>query len=713
MNSNDISRLSYKELQALAVKYRVPGNIKKELLIKILRAAKSRDDGEVDRMLHDLKQTRKRRTRKSKSEKLGITSTPIQSPDNVMADDYYHSQQRQQQQQSPYQWVGAEEEIISREDDKIPHYEEFKQFLLRKIQREFQTYNTNHNSQHESAIVDLRTAASSSTARSFPIDIVNCSKSNLIAVNESNSCVYPFANHIQYHHLQKDSSKSTCGSILLKKMLQAPVGTNLGELAAPVFGDYRVWSVEQYHSDDILDNSDTLTADSEDNDNEDNLVINTDCYGVLNNVRDEYLLNDANFVKNVQDIDQMSNVLTDQNNNQYRYSYANNDVRQNYQTWTISNVMDPLDDSYIDPDISTSKVLHAIYLDNPVTNAGNDNTNYRYRIAENIYNTNQNVVNVNSSEDPLYMSSNIMSNVQSTSIDQPYFENNNNNKHVSESREYFQTIGPAAGTNLTQDVPILNQAFSNNVQCNPEASYQYSHSRENQQSYVAMSQSLESQQSNSVVTSQDINACKESVPERVQSYSDGVLSPFWPKWSYKKLPENNLENILNFNISKTIDYTKIDQTSCIYCYTAPIVTHKAVLSTDVCSQKIKLVAEQRHHSFSPYWLLYNDSSAGTRMANVQNNANECNEEQVWMIHGTSMSNNNTNVKDSIDESEDSINDVWMNDYSKYRTPLQKDVNSCESITTEVSDSLFSTIRTEANIRNDTITTSLMQEDIPY
>lgn len=102
-----------------------------------------------------------------------------------------------------------------------------------------------------------------------------------------------------------------------------------------------------------------------------------------------------------------------------------------------------------------------------------------------------------------------------------------------------------------------------------------------------------------------------------------------------------------------------------------------------------------------------------RMANIQSNSDECNEEQVWMIHGTSMCNNNTNVKESIDESEDSINDVWMNDYSKYRTPLQKDVNSCESITTEVSDSLFSTIRAEANIRNETISVSPIQEDIPY
>ena len=36
MNSNDISNLSYKELQALALRYRVPGNIKvTDLLLEI------------------------------------------------------------------------------------------------------------------------------------------------------------------------------------------------------------------------------------------------------------------------------------------------------------------------------------------------------------------------------------------------------------------------------------------------------------------------------------------------------------------------------------------------------------------------------------------------------------------------------------------------------------------------------------------------------
>ena len=193
------SRLSYKELQALALRYRVPGNIKKKLLVKVLQAAKGGNENEVGRLLQDLKQTRKRKVRKVKTGKLlGLTSTPLHSPDYVMADDYYYPQQ-----QPPYQWVGAEEEIVSRDDDsRIPHYEEFKQFLLKKIQREFQTYDTNNNQVQDSTIVDLRTATVSSDVQKVPLDISNYSKSNIIAVNNADSFVYQPNDHVEYQTLE-------------------------------------------------------------------------------------------------------------------------------------------------------------------------------------------------------------------------------------------------------------------------------------------------------------------------------------------------------------------------------------------------------------------------------------------------------------------------------------------------------------------------------
>ena len=65
-----------------------------------MQAAKGGNENEVGRLLQDLKQNRKRKVRKVKIRKLGLTSTPLHSPDYGMADDYYCPQQ-----QPPYQWV--------------------------------------------------------------------------------------------------------------------------------------------------------------------------------------------------------------------------------------------------------------------------------------------------------------------------------------------------------------------------------------------------------------------------------------------------------------------------------------------------------------------------------------------------------------------------------------------------------------------------------
>jgi len=81
--------------------------LQKKVLVKVLQAARSGNDAEFCRLLQELRKNRKRKTRKSKDSKLGITSTPLHSPDYIMADDDYYCQQQQQQsqQQSPYQWV--------------------------------------------------------------------------------------------------------------------------------------------------------------------------------------------------------------------------------------------------------------------------------------------------------------------------------------------------------------------------------------------------------------------------------------------------------------------------------------------------------------------------------------------------------------------------------------------------------------------------------
>lgn len=79
--------------------------LQKKVLVKVLQAARSGNDAEFCRLLQELRKNRKRKVKKLKDSKLGVTSTPLHSPDYIMADDDYYYHQHQQSQFSPYQWV--------------------------------------------------------------------------------------------------------------------------------------------------------------------------------------------------------------------------------------------------------------------------------------------------------------------------------------------------------------------------------------------------------------------------------------------------------------------------------------------------------------------------------------------------------------------------------------------------------------------------------
>ncbi|KOC63635.1 hypothetical protein WH47_00703 [Habropoda laboriosa] len=697
MNSNDFSRLSYKELQALALRYRVPGNIKKKLLIKVLHAAKGGNENEVSRLLQDLKQNRKRKVRKIKIGKLGLTSTPLHSPNYVMADDYYCPQQ-----QPPYQWVGAEEEIASRDDDnRIPHYEEFKQFLLKRIQREFQTYDTNNNQVQDSNIVDLRTATVSSDVQKVPLDATIYGRSNTIAVNSTDSFVYQPTDNVEYQTLE-DPNSNVQGSILLKKMLQAPVGANLGEIASPVHGSYRYWTMEQYQPNDLLDNSDTLTAESDNQDNEENLENNTECYGLLGAIKGEYFLNEPTLVRNVDEIgQQISNVLTNENVNQYCYPTTNIDMHQDYENWTVTNVMDATDNNCATSDVQSSKVFHTMYYDN----MGSDNLNKpikdesltcQYRITENVhpYNSNQNILNMNPPEENQYYETNIVPSVQSDCTNTYYLQNLI--KSSTETNEvYLQNTHTFSNANTDQDTytTSVSQTFSNNNHYNTDLPYEYPSSHNNQGN-IPLNEHLKPHEQTCNSTEQTESSVHKNISntsEKIQT--NGILDPFLPR-NVPNIPTDSiLENILNLISTKRIDLSKLDQTSCVYCYIAPIVTHTPVLSNITCSQKERFVAEYRQHSFSPYWLLYNDTTSGMRMANLQTKVDESIVEEPRVLH-TPISNSNSDLRDSIEESDDSITEVWTHNYSNYETIVEKDANMCEDLNIEATDCLFSVINTE-------------------
>lgn len=142
---------------------------------------------------------------------------------------------------------------------------------------------------------------------------------------------------------------------------------------------------------------------------------------------------------------------------------------------------------------------------------------------------------------------------------------------------------------------------------------------------------------------------------------------------------------MNFLNTKR-DLSKLDQTSCVYCHIAPVVTHTPVSADAICSQKEKFIAEYRQHSFSPHWLLYNDTSCGLRMANLQAKHNDSVEEKR-----VPSTNSNPDLKRSDDENEDSIPEFWSQ--TKNYEAAEKDTNVCDALNA-VTDCLFSVMDTE-------------------
>ncbi|XP_017889345.1 rho GTPase-activating protein gacZ-like [Ceratina calcarata] len=680
MNSKDISKLSYKELQALALQYRVPGNIKKKLLVKVIQAAKVGNGNEVSRLLQDFKQNRKRKVRKVKIKKLGLTSTPLHNSDSVMTDDYYCSQQ-----QPPCQWVGAEEEIANKDDDsRITQYEEFKQFLLKRMQRDnFHSYDANNNDTNNSTILYVRTPSVSSEQKDA-LETCSHPRCHVIAVNDTESFVYQSNENVEYQTLG-DTNNNVQGPILLKKMLQAPVGANLGEIASPVFGNYKFWTMEHDQaSNNILDDSDTLSAVSDNGDNEENLENNAEYYGFLNSVKGEYFLNEPTFAKNtaLEKIGQFSNVLTNENANQCKYYATNNDINQEYETWTVANVMATTDNNGATSDFQP-KMFQNVYCDNvgpdtlhnPVSD---DHLSCQYKVAEvtDSYNANQNILTLHPSEENQYYERNLIPNVLPDCQSTYYVPDTETNvEYVPETQ---------SNVNANQN-PVVPQTFANYNQYNSDLSYEYSYSQSNLKN-IPLSGNPEQfdQNCNAVQIEHNNQRNMPNVSEKAQV--NGVLDPFWPN-KHPRSPY--LENMLNLISNKRIDLSKVDQTSCVYCYVAPIVTHTSVSSNSTCSQKEKFVAEYRQHSFSPNWLLYNDTSYGLRMANLQAKIQE-----ESRIIDAQMSTNNSDLRESA-EGSTSMSEVWTHNYE------DKDVNMGEDLNTTVTDCLFSVINTDPLVSHAT------------
>lgn len=352
---------------------------------------------------------------------------------------------------------------MSKDDDtKIPHYEEFKQFLLKRIQREFQACDNNNNNQvQDLSIVNLRTTPMPPNLQTVPLDESSYSKTNLI--NHMDPLAIS-SNGRSSYEIIKEPENGSQGSFLLKRMLQAPVGANLGEIASSIF-----WTSN------LLDNSDTLTAESENNENENELETNAhEYYGLLKNTRGEFVLNDANLMSQ-----QVPGAMT--GDDQYRFS-ADVDNRPNpYQNWTITSVME-----MPDSDLQSSKVYHAIYYNNTqqdlaVTTANADsNLTYQYQ-TDTAYNGSQNFFNNDAQDASNYATGTDM--IVNDPNDIYYLQNFG--KHSGEmGTSYFRNVDTFGQNNAQQNTYMNDQQ------------YQYHYPRFTQETNNTLNERLDQQQNN-------------------------------------------------------------------------------------------------------------------------------------------------------------------------------------------------------------------------
>jgi len=235
------------------------------------------------------------------------------------------------------------------------------------------------------------------------------------------------------------------------------VGANLGEIASSLF-----WASN------LLDNSDTLTAESESNENEDQLDMNTnEYYNLLKNSKGEFLLNEANLVPQ-----QVSSVLA--SDNEYRFPSDLDNRPNSYQNWTITSVEVP------DGDLQSSKVFHAIYYNNtdPTVATANIDNNLTYQ-TDTPCNGGLNFFNFDAQDINYATSTDMMANDPS---DIYYLQNFG--KHSGEmSTEYFRNVDTG----------------QNNVQQNVYANdQQYLYSRFTQETNNLLNERLEQPQSNLV-----------------------------------------------------------------------------------------------------------------------------------------------------------------------------------------------------------------------
>ncbi|XP_043270927.1 putative uncharacterized protein DDB_G0282133 [Venturia canescens] len=746
-NDHDLTHLSYKELQALASVYQVPGNIKKHLLIRTLQAKQSGNQLEVERMLTEVRQTRKKRVKKQKLTNMGVPS-PIHSPNYRVTDDRYYARH-----QPPYQWVGAEEEITMKEDGvmKVPNYMEFQQFLFHRLQRD--QYQMLHSlSENEvgqgPSIVDLRTGAGSSVPHLLNMETDNVKSS---VTMDPNSFDRP-SSEMELQIIENPNENNQTRPELLKKLLEAPVGANLGEIASPDANSPRIWSVDQYaNSGNPVDDSDTLTAESDtendelwdpsnnNNNNNDNNNSNNAMhyYDALNNSKNySYSNGSETLSRNNESIGQLRNSFSSGTIQQYSFGYHQvTDIQSNCDKWIATNNFVNRDSSYTEHITENSRFYNSVYYENNVAsssitrpinldrkfqfNGPNESLNY----GDNQTALHGQRFNWSTETHPYYQNHSALTNPSGITND-PYSQQITKQIILDSNREYcvqgsneintvqnpchaeIQSVPETqfSGHAYNRDsaaTPFHSQHENNNdtqYYSNYYPQYSHQHTEHLATFSGTINPNQQYHQTNGIAQETDTHK-NPTESSTTQTVSNGVLDPYWPRWPMNAAATStgNLETILNLHgrNNSGFDYSKKNETSCVFCYTAPIVTQRIEASNTLCTPSKPPIAESRQHLFTPNVLVYNDASTGMIMANMSESSNSVenhSQDPLKMENLNLSKDRDYELGVSDGSSDDSINDVWIHDYGNYPVSSDNALHSAELTNDENDDDLFSTVR---------------------
>jgi hypothetical protein len=110
-----------------------------------------------------------------------------------------------------------------------------------------------------------------------------------------------------------------------------------------------------------------------------------------------------------------------------------------------------------------------------------------------------------------------------------------------------------------------------------------------------------------------------------------VLDSYWPRWSYTDrnstapmMSGRSLENTLNLCTTNYVDYTKLNETCCVYSNKTPVMTLRKGLNSVPSALENQHggngsnSTEYRQHNFASNWLLYNDDTNSNMNAKRKN-----------------------------------------------------------------------------------------------